>query len=73
MSSPGWEFTDLERKGNIHLIYARYCLQVRREDEGVRLLEQLRAELEDELRRNAAPMYRQLLQTTLDVLGQLGG
>jgi hypothetical protein len=63
-------FTNLEKKSNVYLIYSRYCLRVSRNQEGIRLLEQLKVELEHELRRADMLVYRELLKTVRDVLRQ---
>lgn len=65
------KFTNLEKKASIYLIYSRYCLQIGSDDESIRLLELLEAELEDELRQTNLPVYRDLLETTYEVLDQL--
>lgn len=64
-------FTNLEKKSNVYLIYSRYCLEVDRNHEGIRLLEPLEVELEDELHRRDVPIYRHLLHTVREVLLQL--
>ena len=64
-------FTNLEKKSSVYLIYSRYCLELGRINEGLRLLEELKVELENELRLGEAPVYRELLDTTLEVLTEL--
>src|SRR6266498_3409229 len=64
-------FTNLEKKSSVYLIYSRYCLHFKHKNEGIRFLEQLKVELNDELRRTDMLVYRQLLQTAHDVLRQL--
>jgi hypothetical protein len=64
-------FTNLEKKSSVYLIYSRYCLELGQSNHVTRLLEQLEVELEDELRRSDVLVYRQLLQTILDVLKDL--
>jgi hypothetical protein len=64
-------FTNLEKKSSVYLIYSRYCLHFKHKNEGTRFLEQLKVELNDELRRTDMLVYRQLLQTAHDVLRQL--
>jgi hypothetical protein len=65
------EWTNLEKKSSVYLIYSRYCLQIGCKEECIPLMEQLEVELENELRQTDILVYHQLLETLQDVLRQV--
>lgn len=64
-------FTNLEKKSNLYLIFARYCLQVGKEDEAMIMLREICTDLENALCGNDSLVYQEILRQARNLLTAL--
>jgi hypothetical protein len=56
------DFSNLEKKSNIYLIFSRYCLQLRKEEKAKRILSEICIDLENALCSRRSHAHKEILR-----------